>query len=288
MLKNRVIAVIFVRDEIAVQSIKFKNFLPVGRPEIAAESFNMWGVDEIILLDISATHKNKIIDIHLVDRVASACAVPLTVGGGVKTLQDAGTLLEAGADKICINSAILDDNNCLQDAHQKYGCQCMVGAIDFVEKDGLHLIYDYRLGRPTSQTLIDAIYDYIDRGVGELLINDVERDGSQRGFNTDLIAEVTAASSVPIIWCGGAGHPDDFVHALRAGPLSGIAAGNIFHFNEHSINIVKSRVARDIPLRQDTQTNYKNVPLAANGRISKLPEEALERLLFEKLEVEII
>ena len=288
MLKKRLIASIFIRDGIAVQSIGFRKYLPVGRPEIAAEAFNMWGIDEIMLIDISAGLKGSLIDIQMVERVARACSVPLTVGGGITCIADMGRLLSAGADKVSVNYANLDNTKCLEEGRAKFGRQCMVAVIDFVESAGKYLVFDYRLGKPLNETVEQKIESYIDAGAGEIFINDVQRDGSQKGFNLDAINQIASSSSVPVTWCGGAGHPNDFLAGLQTGVLSGIAAGNIFHYFEHSINIVKSLIGTEMPIRQDLQANYENFPLSESGRLSKLPEECLQDLLYEKLEVEVI
>ena len=288
MLKQRVIATLFLRNDIVVQSIGFQSYLPVGRPEIAAEAYSNWGVDEILLVDMSATKKQSSISLDIVERVAAKCAVPLTVGGGLRHVETMNALLEAGADKVCVNAALLDHDKCISDGRKKFGRQCMVGAIDFVRQDKSRLVYDYRNNRPTNKPLMDAVDEAVTLGCGEIFINDVERDGSQIGFDTTLIETLTSACPVPVIWCGGAGGPDHFVQAFTNCNLSGVAAGNIFHFCEHSINIIKSKIAKTIDMRQDTQANYNNMPVTKAGRISKLPEEELDNLLYEKLKVDVI
>lgn len=288
MLKKRVIAVIFVSQGISVQSIGFRKYLPVGRPEIAAEAFNSWGVDEIVLIDMDATQHGRLIQLSMVKKVASKCSVPLTVGGGVKTVDDISRLLEAGADKVFLNSEILDGGFTLKKASQKYGCQCMVGGIDFLRLAEQPQVFDYRSRKTISKSIIEVLHQYIELGCGELFVNDVGRDGSGEGFDTDLMSQVSQTASVPVIWCGGAGHPDHFLQALRVPSISGVAAGNIFHFFEHSVNIIKSRANTEIPLRRDTQLDYLGAPLTDEGRVGKISERVLDELLYEKLEVEII
>ena len=288
MLKKRIIATIFIRDGISVQSAGFGKYLPIGRPEISAAAFNSWGADEIVLVDISASLDQRLISLDIVQKVADECNVPLTVGGGVKTVEQVGLLLDSGADKVLLNTANIDENGCLEQAKKIYGRQCMVVGIDFVKQNDDLYVYDYRYGKTTHKRLIYAITEYVERGAGEFFINDVLRDGAEIGYDLQAINLVTLKSEVPIIWCGGAGKPEDFLVALKAGNVSALAAGNIFHFSEHSINIVKSYISKEIVLRQDTQAKYNDVPLTSDGRLLKQDEEILNNLRYEKLNVEVI
>lgn len=283
MLKSRLIGTIYVRHGIVVQSIGFNRYLPVGRPEVAIEAFCSWGADEIFLIDISSSEKSGLLCTELLSKVAHHCTIPLCVGGGVRSVTDVGRLLEAGADKISMNAAIIDSLPCFCESVEKYGSQCMVAAIDFIRHNDHAMVFDYRTKTATSKKLKSAILEAIALKAGELLITDVNRDGTQRGFDLDLITEILPFSSIPTIWCGGAGHPNDFLSALNAGNLSGIAAGNIFHFSEHSINVVKSQMAKFLPMRMDTEFNYLNMPSDENGRVSKLDDDVLQNLTFEKL-----
>lgn len=277
-----------MREGIAVQSIGFRRYLPVGRPEIAAAAFNAWGADEILLVDISASRGGTLISQKLVECVANECSVPLTIGGGIKTVDEIGSLLDAGADKILVNSANLDSNGCLERGQKIYGRQCMVAGIDYVFDNHDFYVYDHRSGKRTNTNLSDAVKSYIDRGAGELFVNDVYRDGRKTGYDLKAIGLVSPISSIPVVWCGGAGSPKDFVDGFRSGNISALAAGNFFNFNEHSINITKSFVGQVLPLRQDALANYDDMPLDDIGRVSKLDENVLQNLLYEKLDVEVI
>lgn len=288
MLKKRIIAAIFVRNGLAVQSIGFKKYLPVGKPEISAAAFSAWGADEILLVDISASLDQRLISLDVVARVANECNIPLTVGGGIKTLDEVGLLLDTGADKVLLNTANIDANGCLESGKKIYGRQCMVVGIDYVQLNNDYYVYDFR-SREVSKTLLtDAISEAIARGAGELFLNDVDRDGTGIGYDLNAISLATSVSTVPIIWCGGAGKPADFIAAFEIGNLSALSAGNIFHFSEHSVNIIKSYTGTKISLRQDTQANYNSIPLSSDGRILKQDEDLLQSLLYEKLEIEVI
>ena len=288
MLKQRIVASIFVQNGIAVQSIGFKRYLPLGRAEIAAEAFNAWGADEILLIDISANYRKEHIDLDLVHKVADVCSIPLTVGGGLSRVDAIKDVIEAGADKVALNTAFMDTNRCIRDAYQKFGKQSIVAVANFIKVENEYLIYDYRKSKPTNKKLSIALIEYLEQGAGELLVNDVERDGSKLGFNLDLIKYTIERCNAPIIWSGGAGHPNHIYHALRINNLSGVAAGNMLNFTEHSINLIKAMVSKNITLRNDTQANYSNVPMTFDGRISKIDENKLTNLMHEKLHIESI
>ena len=288
MLKKRVIASLFIKNGIVVQSKNFNEYLPVGKPEIAAEAFNAWGVDEVFLMDIDSTKENRSINLDIVQKVAAKCLVPLTVGGGVINVDMVGKLLEGGADKVCINNGLGTSIKILEDGRKKFGAQCMIAAIDSTFVSGTYSVYDYRRSKSTKVPISSAIKKYIHAGAGELFLNDVDRDGSYRGYDLKLVQMVADASSVPVICCGGAGTPSDILEVLKNTSVSAAAAGNIFHFNEHSITIVKARVGKEVPLRQDTQFTYSAMPISSTGRVGRLSDCELENLLYEKIKVEKI
>lgn len=288
MLKKRLIATIYVRDGIAVQSIGFNRYLPVGRPEISVAAFSSWGIDEIFLIDITASKRNTHIDIAMVENVARSSAVPLTVGGGIKTVDQMGAMLAAGADKVCLNSAVLDNLDCIHEGTSKYGRQCIVASIDYAHLKGKNYIFDYRNRRISSKEVYEFFYSGTDATVGEILIHSVDRDGKKCGYDIDFLSELSSMTSTPVVWSGGAGCPTHFVEAFSNSKVSGVAAGNIFHFSEHSACIIKSCVMRHIPLRMDTQIDYQNMAINSAGRLDKISEYRLDSLLFEKLEIEKI
>ena len=173
------------------------------------------GADEILLVDISASLEKKLISLEVVAKVANECNVPLTVGGGVKSVEQVGLLLDSGADKVLLNTANLDANGCLEKARKIYGRQCMVVGIDYVKHNNDFYVYDHRSSKITNTVLTEAVSEYVGRGAGELFVNDVSRDGTEIGYDLDAIKLVTSGSKVPVIWCGGAGKPEDFLIAFQ-------------------------------------------------------------------------
>lgn len=288
MLKKRIIANLIIHNGIIVQSKKFSKYLPVGSPEIAAEAFNKWGVDEILLIDIDASKEKRLINLELVKKVASKCIIPLTVGGGIKNIEDIEKLLRAGADKICVNNSLKDNQNILFEGKKKFGRQCMVAAIDSFKVNKNYKVFDYFLGKVTKKSVISTVIDYEKSGAGEIFINDVSRDGSYKGYDIKLANLISKKVSIPVISCGGAGKPEHIANALKNSNISGAAAANYFHFYEHSIAIAKSYVGKVIPIREDSSLTYSKIPIKKNGRIGRLSDYELEEYLYEKIKVEEI
>lgn len=250
MLKIRIAASILINRDIVVQSKGFTKYLPVGRCDIAAEAFVSWGADEIFLIDISATKSGKTIGIDHVKNVAQVCDVPLTVIGGVRTVNQIGEILLGGADRVGFNSAFIDRQPFVHAAKLKYGRQCIVACIDFVFVGADAFVFDYRTQRITSTKLVDALEEYYELGAGEFLINDVARDGRANGFNVDLMKQIVSLSKIPVVWCGGAGTAEHFRVAAVTPKLSGLAAANCLHYTEHSIQSIKSCLVSSSLVRQ--------------------------------------
>lgn len=288
MLKKRIIAALFIKNNIVVQSINFKKYLPVGRPEIAAEAFNNWGVDELFLVDIDATKEKRLIDLDIVKKVSSKCSVPLTVGGGIANVHQIGELLKAGADKICLNQSLKQSLDCLIDGQKKFGKQCIVASIDVLKKKDGYKLFDYISGKTTNKSLLKIITDYEKAGAGEIFINDVGRDGMGKGYNIKLVDKVSKKLSIPVICCGGAGKPSHILKVLEKSNVSGAAAANYFHFTEHSITLAKAWIDNVLPIRQDINFSYDQMPIDINGRVSRLSDIELKNLLYTKVKIEKI
>lgn len=289
MLKRRIIAVVVVSGSIAVQSIGFRKYLPLGRPEIAVEYLARWGVDEIILVDISASRDGRGPNNEMVRRVAKNCHVPLTVAGGIKSVRHIGELLSSGADKVCINHAARSKPSFITDAANRYGNQCVVASIDVaMDKNYNPWVYDYLQSNLTEETPIDQASWMQEAGAGEILLNSVERDGSSLGFDNGLISSVLDATTIPIIAVGGAGMPAHFSESFSATGISALAAANIFHFWEHSITVVKSQIGLDIPIRRETGFNYSDAITDIEGRLLKKQDNFLEEMLYVKINQEVI
>lgn len=291
MLKKRIVGCIVVKNSIAVQSIDFMRYLPIGSVVITAEFLNKWGIDEIILLDIEASAQMRKTDFSLITAVAEKIFVPLTIGGGLATLEDMRKAIRSGADKISINHAAVNNPQIITDAARVFGTQCIVVSID--TRRNQNGGYDVFIDSGTINTGLDVIKwakEAENRGAGEILINSIDRDGSKQGYDLELVAKVAGAIEIPVIACGGAGHPRHFLEAFTKGNASAACAANFFNFTEHSPIIVKAYLQNHrLNIRLDTHANYRGIDFIINsGRIDKRPEVFLEQLKFEYQPEEII
>lgn len=290
MLKKRIAASLIIKDKIVVQSLEFKRYLPIGDPLIAVESLNRWGIDEILLLDIDATPTKKGPDFELVNTISSKIFVPLTVGGGIKTLEQIKKLVRTGADKVSLNSVLFNHPELITQAAKVFGIQCIVASIDAQKnKNG-----KWRVFRPDTRCLTDLnpikwALKLEKLGAGEILLQSVDRDGSKSGFDLEFVAAFTKSVKIPVIALGGAGHPDHFNQILTAGGASTAAAGDFFHFTEHSPILVKSYlISRGVDVRIDTYAKYPSAGFDEWGKIIKRPDSYLEDLKFQFIPKEII
>ncbi|TYT76299.1 imidazole glycerol phosphate synthase subunit HisF [Desulfobotulus mexicanus] len=288
MLKKRLIGVLVVKNGLVVQSIGFRHYLPVGRPTVAVEYLNRWGIDEILLVDISATAEGRSPDCAMIAELAPFCLVPLAAGGGVHNLKDMEKLIRSGADKVVLQSALFREPDLLREGARHFGRQCMVVSIDARQKnDGSYETLSTGL-LPTGHTPADLARMAEDRGAGEIFINSVDRDGSQKGYDAELISQVCKAVSVPVIACGGAGHAKDFVTPFLCGAAAA-AAANYFHFTEHSVILAKRFLhGQSLPIRLDSHASYEGASFDEKGRLAKKEDRFLEKLRFEYIPEEII
>jgi len=288
MLKKRVIATLVVKDNLVVQSFNFNKYLPVGKPEIAVEFLNQWGVDEIVYLDISATKNNLEPNFQLIKKVAKKCFVPLTVGGGIKTADHIKELLQCGADKISLNSSLIQNQKLVLESSTVFGSQCIVASIDSFKLNYKYYVYDY-LNKQKTDLEVSTFVDLLQRiGIGEIIINSVDRDGSYKGFDLDLINNVCNYTNVPVICSGGAKTPRHFLEVFQNSNVSGASAANYFHFYEHSVTIAKSFINTVVPLRMESKINYRENRFSDDFRLLKKNDVELEKMLFTKIEKEII
>lgn len=289
VLFKRIIGVVLVRQGFVVQSLGFKRFLPVGRVEVAVEFFSRWGLDEIILLDIDASLAGRAPDQELVRRASRKCFVPLTVGGGIRSLDHMNALIHGGADKIAVNTAALEDPGLINRASAVLGDQCVLVSMDVRRGDTGYEVFSHGGQRPTGLHPVVWARDAASRGAGEILVNAIDRDGCKRGFDLELMALVADAVRIPVIACGGAGHPDHFAAIARDTGVSAIAAGNYFHFTEHSPMVTKAYLAQaGIPVRLDTYARYTEQAFDVTGRAAKKDDGILEKMRFEIIPDEII
>lgn len=288
MLKRRITATLVVKDGIVVQSINFKKYLPVGKPHIAIEYLNRWGIDEIILLDITATSQQRQPDFKMIKKASVKCHVPLTVGGGITSVDHIKELMHCGADKISLNQQALIKPSLIKEAALIFGDQCVVVSIDAVMTENGYRVYDYLNKKPTDKIPDQFAKQVQEIGAGEILINSVDRDGSYSGFDIELINSVCSAITIPVICCGGAKNADDFKDVFSKTNTNAASAANFYHFSEHSVNITKSAVLQSIPVRLETHADYSDNSFDEDFRLLKKTDSKLEQLLFIRIEKEII
>ena len=290
MLKNRIVATLLVNDGIVVQSVNFKKYLPVGRVDIAVEFLNDWGIDEIVLLDIKATLQNRSPNLTMISQASKKGFVPLTVGGGIKTVSDIKNVIQSGADKVSINYAAITQPSLIEEGAIIFGNQCIMVSIDTRKnQDGQYEVFTQsgRLSMGKSPVEVAKISE--DYGAGEILLNSIDRDGSKQGYDIELIQQVTDAVKIPVIACGGVGHPRHFLEGITLGKASAVAAGNYFHFTEHSVITTKSYLENDgIGVRLNTYAHYKDFNFLETGRLARKIDEDLEELRFTYHPKEII
>ena len=289
MLKKRIIASLTIKEGIVVQSINFKEYLPIGKPEIAVEFLNQWGIDEIIYTDISAQKNRQTPNFKGIKTLSHKCFVPLTVGGGITNTAEVAELMHCGADKVSLNRALFDSPKLITDIAVEYGDQCVVVSIDAIKVRDSYYVYNYLVGQPTSILVEEAVKRAIGLGAGEIIINSVERDGSYTGYDLKLIDLVCNNSQVPVLALGGAKNALDLISVLTSTNASAACAGNFFHFSEHSVILAKRQAHEEkVDLRLDTHTAYEENSIGQDGRLLKKSEYALDKLLYLKIEKEII
>jgi cyclase len=251
MLKCRVIPCLDVKDGRVVKGVNFVSLRDAGDPVEIASAYDTAGADELCFLDITATHENRGIILDVVARTAERCFMPLTVGGGVRSLEDIRRLLLAGADKVSINSAAVADRDFVRLAAEKFGSQCIVVAID-AKKVGAASWHIFTHGgrRETGIDVISYARQVVALGAGELLLTSMDRDGTGIGFDIELTRTVADSVPVPVIASGGAGHLDHLVEGIRDGHAAAVLAASIFHFGVFSIEEAKRYMkAKNIPIR---------------------------------------
>lgn len=240
MLKARIIPVILFNRQVIVKSVGFERWRNVGNPINVVRVYNSREVDELIFLDVTASKQGQSPDLDLLYDIAEECFMPLTVGGGITSLEDIRNVLKAGADKVCINSAALENLTLVGKAAYRFGSQCVVAAVD-VKKDekGEYKVYRHIDRRLSDLDPFAWIRQLELSGAGEILVTAVDRDGTMEGYDTALIRRASDHASVPVIACGGAGKLSDFVDVVNAG-ASAAGAASIFHFTQHTPLEVKS------------------------------------------------
>lgn len=251
MLKTRIIPCLDVKDGRVVKGVKFVDLRDAGDPVEAARAYDAAGADELCFLDITASHEKRGILLDVVRRTAEVCFMPLTVGGGVRTVEDIRTLLLAGADKVSINTAAVERRAIVREAAEKFGSQLVVVAIDARRTaSGSFEVFTHGGRRATGLDAVAYAREVVALGAGEILLTSMDRDGTKEGYDLELTRAVADAVSVPVIASGGVGTLDHLAAGVRDGHASAVLAASIFHFGEASIGEAKAHLAsRGIPVR---------------------------------------
>lgn len=251
MLSKRIIACLDVRDGRVVKGINFEGLREAGDPGALARRYNVEGIDEIVILDVTATIEARQARAHTIHAVAREIFLPLCVGGGIRTEEDAVAAVEAGADKVSLNTAALLDPPLITRLASRYGSQAVVVAIDAKRQDGRFAVYARSGQAETPRDAIEWAREAADCGAGEILLTSIDRDGTKSGFDCPLTAAVSTAVDIPVIASGGAGSFEDFAEVFTEGRADAALAASIFHFNEHSVEALKDFLhARGIPVRR--------------------------------------
>ncbi len=257
MLKIRIIPCLDVKDGRVVKGVNFVDLVDAGDPVQSAMAYDAAGADELCFLDITASHEDRDTIYDVVQRTAEHCFMPLTVGGGVRTVEDIRKLLNAGADKVSINTAAVFNREFVREAAEKFGAQCIVVAIDAktVSEEGEPLrweIFTHGGRKPTGIDAVEYAKEVVALGAGEILLTSMDRDGTREGYNLPLTRAIADAVSVPVIASGGVGTLDHLVDGVTEGGASAVLAASIFHFGEYSIGEAKQHMKKaGVPVRLD-------------------------------------
>ncbi len=235
MLKVRIMPTLLYKDFELVKGVGFDSWRFVGSLQQAIMVYNMREVDELIFVDITATREGRRPDFELVDDFADECFMPLTVGGGIRTVDDVKRLLEVGADKVALNTQAVNNSSLLTEAAKKFGVQCVVVSIDYKKNiDGTYEVYTHSGTVPTGLDPVSFAVQAEELGAGEILLTSIDLDGTMDGYDSDLTQQVCGRVKIPVIASGGAGNYEHMYEVLKNGGASAVAAASIFHFTEQT------------------------------------------------------
>jgi len=239
MLAKRIIPCLDVKEGRVVKGVNFVNLIDAGDPVENALVYDQQGADELVFLDITASYEKRGIMIDVVRRTAEQVFMPLTVGGGIRTVEDIRNLLNAGADKVSINTAAVKNPDLITQGAKLFGSQCIVVAIDAKRVGDRWEVFIHGGRTPTGLDAVEWAKEVVERGAGEILLTSMDRDGTKEGYDVELTRRVSEAVSVPVIASGGAGKPEHFYEGLTEGKADAVLAASVFHFKELSIPELK-------------------------------------------------
>jgi cyclase len=250
MLKNRIIPCLDVKNGRVVKGINFVDLKDAGDPVEQAKIYSDGGADEICFLDITASNENRDTIYDVVERTSKKCFVPLTVGGGVRSVEDINKLLNCGADKVSINTAAVENPKVIEESSKKFGSQCIVVAIDAKKKNDKWEIFTHGGRNNSGINALEFAKKMENSGAGELLVTSMDRDGTQVGYDNELMSNITSLVNIPVIASGGVGNLDHLVDGIKLGNVSAVLAASIFHYGKHSVKEAKEYLAsKGIPVR---------------------------------------
>ena len=250
MLKNRIIPCLDVKNGRVVKGINFVDLQDAGDPVEQAKIYSDGGADEICFLDITASNENRDTIYEVVKETSKKCFVPLTVGGGVRSVEDINKLLNCGADKVSINTAAVQDLNVVLESSKKFGSQCIVVAIDAKKNGDKWDVYTHGGRNNSGLDALEFAKKMEDSGAGELLVTSMDRDGTQIGYDIDLMKKISSMVNIPLIASGGVGNLDHLAEGIKDGNASAVLAASIFHYGKHSVIEAKKYLnSKGIPVR---------------------------------------
>lgn len=250
MLSKRLIACLDVRNGCVVKGVNFEGLRNAGDPAALARRYNEEGIDEVVVLDVTATIEGRRAFEATIRAVSGELFIPLTVGGGIRSESDAAAAIDAGADKVGVNSAALADPTLLTRLASRYGSQAVVVAIDAKRVDGRFQVFSRSGSTPTARDAVEWAIEAEAHGAGEVLLTSIDRDGTRAGFDCELTAAVSTAVSIPVIASGGAGTFDHFSEVFKQGQADAALAASVFHYSEHAVSELKRHLREQgIPVR---------------------------------------
>lgn len=249
MLKHRLIPCILLKNWQLVKSIQFGSYRTIGHPTTTVRVYNARNVDELIVLDIDASLNNEPINTEIITDMANECFMPLTIGGGIKTLEDVYTVLNAGADKVSLNSQTILTPSFIHEIATVFGSQCVVCSIDVKKIDGMYRVYNKKMGALDIDPL-ELAREYESQGAGEILLTSIDHEGMGSGYDLELLRLFHESIKLPIIINGGMGSPQHGIDALNAG-TDALAAASIFHFSKYTPDMIKKELEeQQFPVRR--------------------------------------